>query len=148
MWYGLYEYGWVLKKENSKNPKLMFKIYFQYKKRRKMEFCHTPKKDQMAFYEWKENSQWPFFAFQNAPDYLKDLLTLTSEISDIPTRTYHKNIWIPNHHISSIHRKSFRYEIPRIWNNLPENLKNCNTINTYKKHIKLSLLNNSLRFWL
>ena len=27
----------------------------------------------------------------DAPDYLKDLLTLTSEISDIPTRTYPKN---------------------------------------------------------
>ena len=82
----------------------------------------------------------------NAPEYLKDLLTLTSEISEIPTRTYPKNIWIPNHHISSIHRKSFRYEIPRIWNILPENIKNCNTVNTFKKHIKLSLLNDSLRF--
>ena len=82
----------------------------------------------------------------NAPDYLKDLFTLTSEISNIPTRTHPKNIWIPNHHLSAIHRKSFRFTIPRIWNDLPENIKNCSTVNTFKKHIKLAILNKSLRF--
>ena len=82
----------------------------------------------------------------NAPDYLKDMFTLTSELSNIPTRTHPKNIWIPNHHVSAIHRKSFRFTIPRIWNGLPDNIKNCNTVNNFKKHIKLALLNGSLKF--
>ena len=82
----------------------------------------------------------------DAPEYLKDLFTLNSELSEIETRSCNRNIWIPNQPISAIHRKSFRFAIPRIWNNLPDNLKNFQTVNTFKKHIKSSILNNSIRF--
>ena len=82
----------------------------------------------------------------DAPEYLKDLFTLNSELSEIETRSCHRNIWIPNQPISAIHRKSFRFAIPRIWNNLPNNLKNFQTVNTFKKHIKSSILNNSIGF--
>ena len=81
-----------------------------------------------------------------APDYLKDMFTFISEISDRSTRSYPNNIWIPNEHMSAIHRKSFRFSIPQIWNNLPESIKNCKSLHTFKKHIKTSLLNDEIHF--
>ena len=74
------------------------------------------------------------------PDYIRDMFTLVSEISERNTRTYPSNIWFPNSHISAIHRKSFKFYISKIWNSLPENIKNSNTIQTFKKKVKIALL--------
>ena len=65
------------------------------------------------------------------PDYLKDMFTLVSEISERNTRTYPGNIWLPNEHISAIHLKSFRFLIPQIWNNLPEDIKRSKSLNIF-----------------
>ena len=42
------------------------------------------------------------------PDYIRDMFTLVSEISECNTRSFLGNIWVPNEHLSDIHRKSFR----------------------------------------
>ena len=80
------------------------------------------------------------------PDYIRDMFTLVSEISERNTRTYPSNIWIPTGHVSAIHRKSFKFYIPKIWNSLPENIKNSNTIQTFKKKVKNALLQEEIDF--
>ena len=76
----------------------------------------------------------------NGPDYLRDMFTLVSEVTDRNTRTYPGNIWLPNEHHSAIHHKSFRIRIPNLWNNLPEDIKKSNTIICFKKKLKTALL--------
>ena len=78
------------------------------------------------------------------PDYLRDLFTLVSEISERNNRTYPGNIWLPNEHLSAIHRKSFRIYIPKIWNNLPLDIKTSKSVNSFKKKIKTALLNKEI----
>ena len=78
------------------------------------------------------------------PDYLKDMFTLVSEVSERNTRTYPRNIYIPNEHYSAIHHKSFRLHIPKIWNSLPVNFKNSKSISTFKKKVKTALLNEEI----
>lgn len=80
------------------------------------------------------------------PDYLRDMFTLISEISDRNTRTFPSNIWLPNEHISAIHRKSFKFSIPKIWNDLPEDIKSSKTLNTFKSKLKSALLNEEIVF--
>lgn len=77
-----------------------------------------------------------------APDYLRDMFTQISEVSERNTRTYPGNIYLPNEHLSAIHRKSFRYAIPIAWNNLPVDVKESKTLSVFKKKIKTTLLNN------
>ena len=78
------------------------------------------------------------------PDYLKDMFTLVSEVSERNTRIYPRNIYIPNEHYSAIHHKSFRLHIPKIWNSLPVNFKNSKSISTFKKKVKTALLNEEI----
>ena len=78
------------------------------------------------------------------PDYLKDMFTLVSEVSERNTRIYPRNIYIPNEHYSAIHHKSFRLQIPKIWNSLPVNLKNSKSVFTFKKKVKTALLNEEI----
>ena len=79
-----------------------------------------------------------------APDYLKDMFTLVSEISECNTRSFPGNIWLPNEHLSAIHRKSFRFLIPQIWNNLPVDIKQSKSLSTFKKKVKTALINNEI----
>jgi hypothetical protein len=43
---------------------------------------------------------------------------------------------------SKIHRNSFKFYGPTEFNKLPEHIKNCNTISTFKKHLIKFLKNN------
>lgn len=78
------------------------------------------------------------------PDYLRDMFTLVSDISDRNTRTFPGNIWLPNEHHSAIHLKSFRLLIPKIWNALPEDIKNAKSLNAFKNKVKITLLNEEI----
>lgn len=78
------------------------------------------------------------------PDYLHDMFTLVSEIRDRNSRTYPRNIWIPNIHYSAIHLKSFKLFISKIWNLLPVNIKNTKSLFTFKKKVKQALLNDDI----
>ena len=80
----------------------------------------------------------------NGPDYLRDMFTLISEISERNTRSFPGNIWIPNEHHSAVHLKSFRLYIPKVWNILPEDIKKSKSLYTFKKHVKTALLNNEI----
>ena len=79
-----------------------------------------------------------------SPDYLKDMFTLVSEISDRNTRTYPGNIWLPNERYSAIHLKSFRLYIPKIWNMLHTDIKNSKSLFTFRSKLKTALFNEDL----
>ena len=76
----------------------------------------------------------------SGPVYLRDLFTLHHEVSVRQTRTSYCNIYLPNTPISSIHNKSFRYYAARVWNELPSDVKNSNTLGTFKRKVKQILL--------
>ena len=78
------------------------------------------------------------------PDYISDMFTLVSEVSERNTRVYPKNIWIPNEHFSAIHHKSFKLSIPKIWNSLPVDIKNSKSLFTFKKKVKTALINEDI----
>ena len=78
------------------------------------------------------------------PDYISDMFTLVSEVSERNTRIYSRNIWIPNEHYSAIHHKSFKLIIPKIWNSLPVDIKDSNSLFTFKKKVKTALLHESI----
>jgi hypothetical protein len=80
----------------------------------------------------------------NGPDYIRDMFTLVSEVSERNSRTFPSNIWLPNVHYSAIHRKSFKLYISKIWNSLPDEIKNSKSLFTFKKKVKLALLNEEI----
>ena len=61
-----------------------------------------------------------------APNYLRDSysFTLTSEIHNVNTRNANNSIWISKASTSKLHRKSYTFYMAKIYNGLPENIKN------------------------
>ena len=78
------------------------------------------------------------------PTYLSDMYTINSDISERITRSFGGNIWIGNSRYSAIHRKSFRIYMSNIWNQLPNNVKSCKTVNTFKIKLKSLFINKEL----
>ena len=139
-----------LKKRIQKIQNLCLKFIFDIKKREHWRSLEYRKKINWLCMSDRRTLNGLSLLFKiingQAPDYLIDLFTLISEISNRSTRSYPNNIWIPNEHLSAIHRKSFRFCIPQIWNNLPESIKNSKSLYTFKKHLKTALLNNEINF--
>ena len=79
-----------------------------------------------------------------APDYLRDTVTLVSELHQVNTRQQNNDIWIDKEVKSKIHRRSFRFYISRLYNNIPENIKSCKSVKSFKHNIYKLLLNNDL----
>lgn len=79
-----------------------------------------------------------------APNYLIDSITLTSEIHAVNTRQVNNTIWIGKDTKSKIHRNSFRFYISRLYNLIPENIKNCKSVKSFKNNLTKFLLNNTL----
>ena len=91
------------------------------------------------------NVQQRFFYFQTllifkcihglAPQYLTNNIVLDIEIKDKRTRQHDRNLYLPIPE-SEFHKKIFFYRGARTWNNLPSNLKECNTLNSFKVQLK------------
>lgn len=139
-----------LQKKIQKIQNLCLKFIFNIKKREHWSSSDLCKK--IKWLSMKErricNGLCLLFKTLNGkgPDYLRDMFSLISEISDRNTRTFPGNIWIPNEHISAIHLKSFKYFIPKIWNDLPEDIKSSKTLNTFKSKLKYAILNEEILF--
>ena len=74
--------------------------------------------------------------------------TLTSEIHNVNTRRAKNSIWINKNVTSKLHRKSYTFFMPKIYNGLPENIQSSVSVNSFKiafkRHFfsgKLILLN-------
>ena len=80
-----------------------------------------------------------------APNYLRDTFTLVSEIHSVNTRTANNsNIWIKNSIKSKLHRNSYTFEMAKIYNKIPEDIKKSVSTNSFKKRIEKLLKDNVL----
>ena len=69
----------------------------------------------------------------NAPNYLSDMYTLQNEIHNVNTRGSSNNqVWVDKGIKSKVHRNSFRFYAPTQYNKLPENIKNCKSVTSFK----------------
>lgn len=75
-----------------------------------------------------------------APNYMCDMFSLVSEVHNVNTRSAASNLWINKNVTSQIHRKAFTIEMAKIYNSIPEDLKNCSNVNLFKKKIHAYLL--------
>ena len=67
-----------------------------------------------------------------APDHLCNDIVMTIELSDRMLRNTHENdVVIPYVNVD-ITKRSFGYQGPLVWNNLPSHIKECTEINTFK----------------
>ena len=79
-----------------------------------------------------------------APDYLRDSVTLVRELHKVNTRQKNDNIWIGKDIKSKLHRRSFRFYISRVYNEIPENIKNCKSVHSFKTNLLKYLANDVL----
>ena len=73
-----------------------------------------------------------------APDYLKDLISLRPSVRLL--RSNDTNVLeTSNNHVNSWGKRSFEISSPTLWNKLPESTRTIDTICTFKKHLKTHL---------
>ena len=81
-----------------------------------------------------------------APNYLRDSFSLVNEIHNVNTRRSNSDIWIPKNIPSHIHRRAYTFEMAKIYNQLPEDIKNSVSVNTFKKNTNKLLLEKKLAY--
>ena len=81
-----------------------------------------------------------------APNYLRDTFTLVNEIHSLNTRRSNSDIWISKACISKIHRKSYSFEMAKLYNQIPVDIKNSISVNSFKKRIREFLDSNSMAY--
>ena len=73
----------------------------------------------------------------HAPYYLRDFVTLTSEINEPRTRSQRaEKIWISKNFRTKIRRNSFLFSMSCKYNTIPEEITKSRTINSFKINIK------------
>ena len=79
-----------------------------------------------------------------APEYLRDTVTMVSELHERNTRANtNKNIWICKNVKSKIRRSSFAFYAAKSFNEIPENIKNSKSVQTFKNKLMKFLLSNA-----
>ena len=81
-----------------------------------------------------------------ALNYLRDAFSLVSEIHTRNTRSSNSNIWIKNSIKSKLHRNSYSFHMVKIYNSLPEDIKNSVSVNSFKTRIGKLLHENLLAY--
>ena len=71
------------------------------------------------------------------PDHFCHMFELNCEIHNYPTRSM-KNVRIPTHRTVSF-QQNIRFMGPKLWNELNNTIKNCLSINDFKRILKKSL---------
>ena len=80
-----------------------------------------------------------------APNYLADSFSLVNEIHSVNTRSSRNNdIWINKYASSKVHQNSYSVAMSKIYNRIPEEIKKCTSVNSFKKRIGELLLNDGL----
>ena len=75
----------------------------------------------------------------NAPMYLKDLLRLYIPSRTLRSSTDTTRFVIPKMLMKSYGERSFVHSGPKIWNSLPQNLREIKSFLTFKRHLKTYL---------
>ena len=74
------------------------------------------------------------------PDYICDQITMQRDFTVRTTRsTVNNNVHVP-HILLECCKNAFAYRGPVLWNALPENIKKCETLNCFKKCVKLHVV--------
>ena len=74
------------------------------------------------------------------PDYICDEITMQRDITVRTTRSaVNNNVHVP-YIILECCKNAFAYRGPVLWNALPENIKKCETLNCFKKCVKLHVV--------
>ena len=72
-----------------------------------------------------------------APAYLCNEKTLNSEIAERTTRSMNdNNVCVPYAHLESF-KTYFTHRGPIVWNSLPDDIKTCGTLHSFKAKMKL-----------
>ena len=79
-----------------------------------------------------------------APEYLRDSVTLVGEMHALNTRRQTNNIWIGKDIRSKIHRNSFIFYTSRLYNEIPEDIRKCKSVPSFKNKLTKFLINNAL----
>ena len=76
-----------------------------------------------------------------APAYLCNEITLHSEIAERTTRSVNDNtVFVPYAHIECF-KNYFTHRGPIMWNSLPDYIKTCGTLHSFKAKMKLYIMN-------
>ena len=78
------------------------------------------------------------YTFNQLPSVFHDFFTPNSKIHSYPTRQS-SNYHLENPRIL-LAQKSLKHHGPDVWNSLPDNLKQCQNLSSFKKHFKEILL--------
>jgi hypothetical protein len=110
---------------------------FDYVNRRGIEFVY-----ELGWMDVKER----FFYFQTllifkcihgyAPEYLLNNVIMAFEVSTIMTRKHPMNLYLPFPECE-FHKNMLFYRGARDWNNLPDELKDCHSSDSFKRLLKL-----------
>ena len=79
-----------------------------------------------------------------APNYLRDTFTLIHEIHNVNTRRCNNSIYINKTISSRIHRKAYTFYMAKIYNEIPENIRNSISVNSFKCSINKYLQKDKL----
>ena len=76
------------------------------------------------------------------PEYLQEIL-----VRYIPKRSLRSSdedlLYIPKSNLSSYGDRAFSVIAPKLWNNIPKEIRQCNSTETFKKHLKTFLFRQS-----
>ena len=75
-----------------------------------------------------------------APPYIRELLTVYEPRRTLRSESKGKLV-VPRSHKKSAGDRAFSVSAPRLWNELPQNVTECKTIDSFKKHLKTHLFN-------
>ena len=73
-----------------------------------------------------------------APGYISDLLEVYVPRRNLRSSSDRKLV-VPNYNLETYGRRSFRVSAPILWNNLPQNVRLCESIGSFKSELKTHL---------
>ena len=76
----------------------------------------------------------------STPSYLVSRFHLLSSNHNLNTRSYHNSLLNIRHHRTSLYSTSFSVSAARDWNSLPQEIRGCQTLVSFKRNLILSLL--------
>ena len=74
-----------------------------------------------------------------APDYLTDLLTIYKPARQLRSSSDTSALRIPAFRTQSFGDRSFSHSAPSVWNTLPPEIRSCDTVSSFKSHLKTHL---------
>ena len=73
------------------------------------------------------------------PEYLSKLLTPVSQTHGLNLRSSKKgNLHVPRSG-TALYSEAFSCSAPKLWNNLPQSVKDCDTLNSFKRSLKATM---------